>query len=512
MNRNKDDWEKELNEAPLGIGGFNERTIRKIKERVAVPAARKNKFQPILAGAMVFLLLASGWLMKDPLTGWFGGKEGGESARNDAWDKEDVVLKIQYPDRSSFMDEFGLPFVVRHPNAQIEIPPYPESLEPEDYKQWLLQYEPDLLQVPLFLVDSLSKEGLIQPLDAWAKRDGFDLDGFHAPVIRTIREAGDGALYGLTPFFETYALYYNNSLFDRFGIAPPEDRMTWNEVLELAARFNGQEQSGKPIYGLTTDWGMTPFKLIRSVGETDGLRLTDADLNPTIDSASWRNVWDKVTRGYRDGWIFNGVWPSSESNGHISLTDLYKADPFLTGHAAMTFRSSNYRQDVFYAADQIRFQDEWGLVTQPVSSDRSDVASEFSITTVYAINAKSANKDAAWAMLRYMVGPEHAQSNRSKQFRALSSRTPASEGDSATGEGVFYKLNVESSAVLRYEESMSRPPNPSFIQSVLAAGNEEAIGAIKGNKSLEQAMGDLQKRTEELVASTRATMETRKEN
>lgn len=224
---------------------------------------------------------------------------------------------------------------------------------------------------------------------------------------------------------------------------------------------------------------MTPFELIRSVGQADGLRLTDADLKPTIDSSSWRNVWDKVTRGYREEWIFEGVWPSSASDGHISMNDLYKADPFLTGRAAMTFRPSSYRQDVFSAIDEIGFQDEWGIVTQPVSSDRSDVASEFSISTVYAINAKSPNKDAAWAMLRYMTGPEHAQSNRSKQYRALSSRPPASESNPTTGESAFYRLGVDSSAVLRYEESMYRPPNPSFIQSVLAAGDEEARETIK---------------------------------
>lgn len=153
MNRN--DWEKELSEAPLGIGGFNERTMRKIKERVTVPVTRKSRFQPAFAGAMVVLLLVSGWWMRDSLSGWFTGKEGGEPARTDAWDQEDVVLKIQYYDQASFMNDFGLPFVVRHPNAQIEVPPSPESIEPENYKMWLQQYEPDLLQVPLFLVDSL---------------------------------------------------------------------------------------------------------------------------------------------------------------------------------------------------------------------------------------------------------------------------------------------------------------------------------------------------------------------
>ncbi|MFC4597512.1 ABC transporter substrate-binding protein [Cohnella hongkongensis] len=503
MIRNEDHWEKELSEAPLGIGGFNERTIRKIKERVAVTSARKNQYQPVLAGAMVVMLAAVGWLMKDPLTDWFAGRGAGENARIDAWDNEPVVLKVQYPDRESFMREVGLPFVVRHPNAQFEIPIPPDSMEPEDYLQWIREQEPDLMQIPLFLVEPLAEAGVIQPLDAWVGRDGVELEPFHSPVIRTIREAGGGALYGLTPFFETYALYYNKSLFERFGVAAPQDRTTWKEALELASRFGGQDASGQPIYGLTNGWGVSPFELIRTVGEADGLRLTDPDLNPTIDSVSWQDVWERVIRGYREGWIFDGQWPSSASDGHMAETDLYRADPFLTGRAAMAFRPHYYRQNVLSAVDRIGFKDEWGIVTQPVSSDRSALASEFSIVTVFAVNANSPNRDAAWALLKFMTGPELAKSNRSKGWGALSTRLPDAEEESATGEAAFYKLDVDSSAVLRREEARLRPSSSIFIQSLQSAGDEEVRSALKGNRTLEQAMSHLQKRAEQLAASMR---------
>ncbi|GIQ71163.1 hypothetical protein XYCOK13_39870 [Xylanibacillus composti] len=52
---------------------------------------------------------------------------------------------------------------------------------------------------------------------------------------------GDGRLYGLAPFFQSHAIYYNIDLFDRYGIPYPNDKMTWKEILELASRFPAKQ-------------------------------------------------------------------------------------------------------------------------------------------------------------------------------------------------------------------------------------------------------------------------------
>ncbi|MFC4306302.1 extracellular solute-binding protein [Cohnella boryungensis] len=65
-----------------------------------------------------------------------------------------------------------------------------------------------------------------------------------APTVSEyIRSIGSGRLYGLSNAYNSQALYYNKDLFDRAGVAYPRDGMNWEEVLQLAQRFN-QAQSG----------------------------------------------------------------------------------------------------------------------------------------------------------------------------------------------------------------------------------------------------------------------------
>ncbi len=510
MNRTNSDWEKELAETPMGMGGFSEKTMKKIKERVSMPSAKKRRLQPMIAGFLAVALLVSGWLLQDPVTRWLGYDPFVHQAKGPDWDKEDMQLKVQYYDKSSFMSEFGLPFVIQHPNVQFEIPEPPTSSEFTEYKKWILENEPDVLQVPLFLIDDLANEGIIKPLDEWIKRDNYPMDDFHEPVIRTIREAGAGTLYGLSPYFETMALFYNKTLFDQFGLKPPTDQMTWKEILQLAARFNGKDAEGMPIYGLTTPWDPSPFQLIQNVGETDGLRLVSSgDLRPSIDSPAWRGIWDEVLEGYQDGWLSSESRPSSD--GNILMTELYKADPFMTGRAAMALKPSYYRKDVLAAEKEIGFQDEWGIATQPVSASHPDQAAQFSVTWIYAVNVNSSRAEAAWALLQYMAGPEKAKQDIDAGYSPLSSRLPATTDASGHGDDVFYKLNVDSSSVISQNEFNYKSSNIPFINALQKAGNAEVRAVIAGNHKVEQAMKDLQSRVAEIVETAQREATSRKE-
>ncbi|MDG0873339.1 extracellular solute-binding protein [Paenibacillus thiaminolyticus] len=44
-------------------------------------------------------------------------------------------------------------------------------------------------------------------------------------------------MYGLSPTFVSSAVYYNKDLFEQYGVTPPQDKMTWEQLLDLAARF-----------------------------------------------------------------------------------------------------------------------------------------------------------------------------------------------------------------------------------------------------------------------------------
>ncbi|BBI31661.1 ABC transporter substrate-binding protein [Cohnella abietis] len=495
MNLKQTDWEKELDEAPLGMGGFSENIMNKIKERVRMPQARKRKFQPIMAAILAVTLLGSAWLFQDPIKRYFSqdADSASRQAKFTAWDKEDVKLNVQYYDKSSFMRQIGLPFIIKHPKVQFDVPQPPESYDFAEYKKWFLENEPDIVQIPLFLIDDLANEGLIKPLDSWISRDNYSLKQVHEPVIQTIREAGAGTLYGLSPYFETDALYYNKSLFNKLDIQLPTDQMTWKDILQLAARFNGKDSEGKPIYGLTTAWDSRPFDLIQAIGETEDLRMINAaNMQATIDSSAWSGVWADVVRGYKEGWISGEARAPASANGDILMTDLYKADPFLSGRAAMAIKPSYYRQDILSAEKEIGFNAQWGIVTQPVSNAHPDQATQFSVSTVYAVNAKSPRAEAAWALLKFMTGPEKAKQDKTDYFSLLSSRLPTSTDSSGQGEDVFYRLKANSSSVLNKAKLTFNPANNELIQRLQLIGNDEFRSVIAGIRTIEEAMQALQ--------------------
>jgi len=85
--------------------------------------------------------------------------------------------------------------------------------------------------------------------------------------LKMLRERGvGGKLYGLAPTFNSKALFYNVDLFGEYGIDPPTDSMSWEEVLNLARRFPKDGDPETKAYGLTVDLQMTASDFIRDVG------------------------------------------------------------------------------------------------------------------------------------------------------------------------------------------------------------------------------------------------------
>ncbi|MDG0794444.1 extracellular solute-binding protein [Cohnella ginsengisoli] len=101
------------------------------------------------------------------------------------------------------------------------------------------------MQVPLAYLPELSAAGLLKPLDAWMKRDKVSDDSWQSAVKQTLREAGGGQLYGYAPEFTGHALYYNRKLFREYGIPEPTEGMTWEEVMNLAIKFDGVQKKRK---------------------------------------------------------------------------------------------------------------------------------------------------------------------------------------------------------------------------------------------------------------------------
>lgn len=509
LNRADSEWDKELTEAPLGLGGFSEKSIRKIKERVE-QMNRKKPFPRPLAACLLILVVLSGSLLFNPINKWLQNQESTRQALSVSWENEVTELSVQYWDSNSFMSDIGQPFIIRHPNIRFEVVANPNNGDAASYMKWIEENKPDILQVPLALVDDLANAGIIKPLDDWITKSNYELQDFHQPVIRTLREAGAGKLYGLAPYFETSALYYNKTIFDKFGISRPQNQLSWKEVLQLASRFTGTDTNGKPLYGLTADRFTTPFRMLLMIGESEGLHaLTSDKLQPTLNTEAWRNVWESIIGGYKEGFIAN---EKRTTQGNILMNDLYKADPFLSGRAALAYRSSGYQKDIEQAKKSIGFNDEWGVVNQPTNPNQPNIASDFGISTVYAINTKSTHQEAAWSLIQYIVSPEKAKRDAQNGYSTLNSRTPSSENMSLNNVDIFYKLEVDSTNILNNSELYQLPEYSSYYQGVITAGDQALESVITGNSSIEDAMEQVQQQAVQLAASMKVNSSQAKES
>jgi ABC-type sugar transport system, periplasmic component len=511
MKRAERDWESHLTETPLGTGGFSMGTIRKVKERIAVQERRKKKkIVPLAAAALVAVILAAVVFRSEigsTLASWNKPEPEKKPVISET---ETTTLKIGYlSGADDFMRKYGSPFVIRHPMARFSYSAnVPKMGSLEDYREWIENEEPDLVQIPLGYLDELSSAGLLTDLDALLLRDGIDEQNFYEPVRRTIREAGAGKLYGMADKFSAYGLYYNRELFAEFGIPEPSGSLTWEETMGLAARFAGSEKNGDPVYGLS--FGYRPGLSLNAVtvGQSLGLGTYAPDgLRSTLSSKAWTGLWSSFVQGYRDGWI--GGEQGMEQGKSYPMKELYKLDPFLNGRSAMTFQPSDYGSNLAGAREMIGFDDEWALLPAPALDESARSGGQaMEIGYVFAIPSRSSQPDAAWELLKYILSPE--QTERQTRTVPYTLYTVKAETVDAFGpQDAYYEARYDTSLSLSSLKQKADPAYQALLNLAYKSGQERERDLLNGSLGVEPFLKQLDNEAEETLRTLAAEKEAR---
>ncbi|MCZ4136185.1 ABC transporter substrate-binding protein, partial [Escherichia coli] len=136
-------------------------------------------------------------------------------------------------------------FELTHPNITIEVVPAVEQGSMYGYGNTDEQQEaPDTMEsikkimtgdnpVDVVVADtstirSLIQENMLKQLDPLMQEDKFDTSDIVPSVLEGIKDIGDQSIYALTPTFSSSALFYNKAIFQKAGVEPPTDNMTWD--------------------------------------------------------------------------------------------------------------------------------------------------------------------------------------------------------------------------------------------------------------------------------------------
>ncbi|WP_236344260.1 ABC transporter substrate-binding protein [Paenibacillus plantiphilus] len=398
----------------------------------------------------------------------------------------EATLKVMYYDEKAFFENYGNYFTSQYPNVQLEVIStqsnflLPKTKQEEHYYKLIEDHKPDVILIDESYMETMVDKELLYRLDSAIQRDAFDVDSILPFVIERIKGMGAGSIYGLATSFHTYAIYYNIDLFNQYKIDLPRDRMTWEELLELAARFPTTGQEDERVYGYAYTYLVSdPLPaMIVDIGKTKGLSYISSDAKQvTMDTEQWRDIIQNVVKTYQSGTIY-----TSREQGPNEL--------FMKGRLAMRYESSSYRNRIASYTSKDKPLN-WGIASTPVDPASPNQSLYSQLSDLFGVNSQSSNKSLAWAFVKFVNSEPLAKTLLNTTDGALPVR-PAVISEANNKLDAFYTLTELQENSKRYK---LLPPNFN-IYPVLSRA---VSGMIAGELTIDQAIQQLQEQGNEAL-------------
>ncbi|BBH21933.1 ABC transporter substrate-binding protein [Paenibacillus baekrokdamisoli] len=505
------DWERQLASRPPMKNGFTSDLERRVRERIRMKSTqRKSPFRAVAAIMSVVILLGCGWWFRGDLKNLLGQDQPYEAIgalSNDTLGDKEVSLKVQILQYGNF-DRIKKPFIIRHPSVSIDTLNITmnEKQTPEEFEKWMDKNQPDVMMLPMNLFVKLSAEGKLKALDTLIAKEKFDLDAIHKPVVDALRLAGGGELYGLTTEFDSSVLFINKDLFEANHIPVPEDGTSLDEILKIAARFQGTG-----TVGLTSYERSNKSLLASLIGESSGLQAIsqiDGKWKATLQTKGWEKIWSQIAEGYKEGWINNSPPLDFSGKKVIYANEMFKTDLFASGKAAMmlpgSFGTSYYASMAEYEKSTKKAIN-WSTVAYRIDSSATNGSKYLNIPFVYAINARTTNPDAAWEFLRFTVGPQVAERDDSAEnfsAKQILSRPSAMKSVPEPKWRAFYKMEIDPQQALTDMNRQSDSAYANAYQQFNEIAGEQMKAVIAEKATVEQALKEAQIQVDTLLQNT----------
>ena len=285
------------------------------------------------------------------------------------------------PAETDLLSTLVTEFNASQPDLEAVYEPVPGQYYPKILSMLVANTAPDVFYLDVAYFRPFLAKRILQPLDRYLERSSIRRE----ELIPALAEAfaHEGRLYGIPKDFNTLALFYNRSIFDRGNLAYPD--ATWDlAMLRRAARqlthLDGRLQYG---FALTHDDVDRYLPIARMFGAT----LFDAAGKCAIDSPAARQALE-----YYAGLKLadkSAIYPSE-----VGTSKTY--DVFGRGLAAIVFEGGwmiPYLREFF---PQIKY----GVSELPAGpAGRSN----FLFTVAYVIPRTSRHPDAAWRLIEFLT-------------------------------------------------------------------------------------------------------------
>lgn len=115
---------------------------------------------------------------------------------------------------------------------------------------------PDIMMLNTGQFEQLASRGALKPLDDIIKGEKFDLSLYWPQAVSGVMYGGK--IYGLPRDMSNVILYYNKDMFDKAGVAYPNNNWTWNDLTAAAKKLTKDTNND----GKTDQWGFAVNNIV----------------------------------------------------------------------------------------------------------------------------------------------------------------------------------------------------------------------------------------------------------
>lgn len=237
---------------------------------------------------------------------------------------------------------------------------------------------PDLIVSYNGKIASYRDKDLLYDMTPLIQTQQVDLGRFDSSYIDDVRIAStNNELFGLPISLAYHALYYNKDLFDKFGVAYPQDGMTWEQTIDLAKKMTRME-AGVQYRGFDIGnvvWASQPLGIAAIDYKTD---------KATMRTDEWKRVFEMMKAFY-------------EIPGN--MTTLKGKENFLKDKTVAMYADLSIASDLEKAA-----QDglNWDVVQYPSYTEKPNTYGNASVNVIM-VTKTSKHKERAMQVVQAAV-------------------------------------------------------------------------------------------------------------
>ncbi|MCJ7822701.1 MAG: sugar ABC transporter substrate-binding protein, partial [Armatimonadetes bacterium] len=295
-----------------------------------------------------------------------------------------------------------------HPGVRVEI-----INEPGDRAMDKLQTmvaagnPPDVMSIHGAYFVPLAANGALLDLDPLIADDAdFDLEDFYPELVELCRYGG--GLYSLPRYTSVYVLFYNKDLFDRAGIAYPDDTWTWDDYLAAAQKLTVRsEDPQKRQFGCVIDfWGARIYPWVWAAG---GQILDEEGKRCLLDQPESQDALQFLV-DLRHKWNVCPPTTMAERRQNIAM--------FVNGQVGM-FQTGAWDIQQMQEAKALR----WDIAPLPKRKQHATLLGMEN----YAIASGTKHPQEAWELFKFLLGPK-AQETMGREMEKQPSRQSVANG------------------------------------------------------------------------------------